>query len=183
MKFEKIHRKGCIPTENAKEIVLTQMKADLKNDWFISEKGKAKTNQRKNGKKKAKHFDDVQTTTYQKHGAILDRWMDVTIPGLSATITVTVPATLAFTKVTSTLFHTEEGQTHRVVQLQTQQPVFQNSEHPHLHFGQEYWVLDEEECNICDFNWNLSTFQAKSNVELPNDIEDPFDRQNFKLRS
>lgn len=124
--------------------------------------------------------------SFQCAGGVRDKWMDVTVPNVSGKVIVSRPQTLAFTKTTATLFFTEEdGVARRVVQVETTEPLpgaRNDSRWPHLHYGHQYWKLDEADDPL-NYKGNLSLFAKKSNVELTETPENPFEPGTLQLTS
>lgn len=176
------HKSQCIPTDQAKEITNEHQMAVELSDWHATRNGKASSNKGRN----KKNSNNEIPLTFECEGVVTDKWMDVTIPGLSVKLLVTRPETLAFTRTTSTLFFIDsDGIAKRVVQVETRDPLpkSQSDQHwPHLHFGYQYWKLEEKIDNL-SYHGNLSLFTDKSNVEIKNAPENPFEPGVLELKS
>ncbi len=73
----------------------------------------------------------------------------------------------------------------RVVQVETTEPLpgaRNDSRWPHLHYGHQYWKLDEADGPL-NYKGNLSLFSKKSNVELTETPENPFEPGTLQLTS
>lgn len=174
------HVHQCVSTEKADEITSAHdMKTEL-SEWFATHKGKKWESR---GRKEGPLADPI---SFECAGGVRDKWMDVTVPNISVKVVVSRPQTLAFTKTTATLFFTEkDGVAQRVVQVEATEPLpgsKNDSRWPHLHYGHQYWKLDEADGPL-NYKGTLALFSKKSNVEPSDTPENPFEPGTLQLTS
>lgn len=174
------HSKNCVSTDEANKITTAHCMKTEMSDWFVVNKGKKEKTSKKGRKKSC----EPEVVTYQCSGGVLDRWMDVTIPNLSAQIVVTRPRTLKYERTTATLFFTgQDGVPQRVVQMETTEPLPEKDSDkgwPHLHYGHQYWKAEGQE-EVVDYERNISLFSESSNVELGEIPGNPFEPGDLEL--
>lgn len=174
------HSENCVSTDEAQKITTDHCMKTEMSGWFVVNNGKKDKTVRKVRKKNC----EPEPVTYQSSGGVLDRWMDVTIPNLSAVITVTRPRTLKYKRTTATLFFTgKDGIPQRVVQMETTEPLPEKDSDkgwPHLHYGHQYWKVEGRE-EVVDYERNISLFSESSNVELGEIPENPFEPGDLEL--
>ena len=174
------HVHQCVSTEKADEITSAHdMKTEL-SEWFATHKGRKWESR---GRKEEPLADPI---SFECGRGVRDKWMDVTVPNISVKVVVSRPQTLAFTKTTATLFFTEKnGVAQRVVQVEATEPLpgsKNDSRWPHLHYGYQYWKLDEADGPL-NYKGTLALFSKKSNVELTETPENPFEPGTLQLTS